>query len=210
MAQERLTQALGKGALLEAAIDRLKLGVILSDRTRRVWFCNREARRMASVGDAFGLQSKRVVARDRSEDERLARLVHRAAPPATDDELPSGGAMVLSRQDGGPGLQIVVCPLPTSLDRDDRGSAIFIADSTAPSAIDGDVVRALLGVTSTEARVALAYCDGLSPAEIGDRLGLTKETVRWYLKQVYSKTGVNGQRELARRLHGIPRVWPAD
>lgn len=207
--QERLAQVQARNALLEAALDRLTFGVILSERTGRVWFCNREARRMASAGDAFGVWSKRVVARDRSEDEQLTRLVRRAALPAADGQS-SAGAMMLSRREAGPGLQVVVCPISTTRGGGDRAIGIFIADATTTRAIDSDVIRTLLGLTSTEARVAAAYCDGLTPTEIGDRAGLTKETVRWYLKQVYSKAGVNGQRELARRLHGIPPVWPTD
>lgn len=118
--------------------------------------------------------------------------------------------MILSRRDSGAALQVVVSPLATSPDGNDRSSAIFIADASAPSTVDSDVIRAVLGLTPAEARVTVAYCDDLLPAEIGARLGLSKETVRWYLKQVYSKTGVSSQRKLVTRLHGIPAVWATD
>lgn len=58
-----------------------------------------------------------------------------------------------------------------------------------------------------ESEILQLMADGLSNAEIAERLYITKETVRWYNKQIYSKLGTSRRTEavaLARQL-GITR-----
>lgn len=57
-----------------------------------------------------------------------------------------------------------------------------------------------LGLTLSEARLARALGQGLSLPEATAVLGLTRETGRSYAKQIYAKTGVNGQPALMRLL----------
>ena len=56
----------------------------------------------------------------------------------------------------------------------------------------------LFGLTSSEAGLALALCNGRSIAEAAEDQGLTIETARSYSKRLYSKTGVKGQTDLVR------------
>jgi DNA-binding CsgD family transcriptional regulator/ferritin-like metal-binding protein YciE len=64
----------------------------------------------------------------------------------------------------------------------------------------------LLGLTPTEARVALAVVEGLSTPEVAEGLKLHPATVRTHLYSVFAKTGVHRQSELARLLF---RLLPA-
>ena len=41
--------------------------------------------------------------------------------------------------------------------------------------------------------------DGLNSREVAERLVLSVETVRWYLKQIYSKLNVHGRSEAIAR-----------
>lgn len=52
------------------------------------------------------------------------------------------------------------------------------------------------GLTAAEARVALCLEQGGTLAQIGDRLGISYETVRTHLKAAFGKTGTGNQREL--------------
>jgi DNA-binding CsgD family transcriptional regulator len=47
-----------------------------------------------------------------------------------------------------------------------------------------------------EARMAALVGSGLAPREASKKLGITEETARSVLKQVFSKTGVSRQSEL--------------
>jgi DNA-binding CsgD family transcriptional regulator len=61
---------------------------------------------------------------------------------------------------------------------------------------DPAVVRDVLGVTLGEARVASLLATGLSPGQVAEQLGISKETTRTVLKRIYGKVGVSRQNEL--------------
>ena len=60
----------------------------------------------------------------------------------------------------------------------------------------------LEGLTPREREVALAVLDGLSNAEIADRLGIRLLTVKKHLSRVFEKAGVRSRTQLIRRLIG--------
>lgn len=63
-----------------------------------------------------------------------------------------------------------------------------------------DRLGARLGLTPTEAEVALLLAEGLSPAEISARRGTAVQTVRNQIKQALAKAGCHRQAELVRRV----------
>lgn len=70
---------------------------------------------------------------------------------------------------------------------------------SGPSEDDDEALLAeTLGLTRTEARVALKIAGGLTYAAAGQVLGLTEETVRTYAKSALAKAGVSRGRDLAR------------
>ena len=54
------------------------------------------------------------------------------------------------------------------------------------------------GLTEKEAGIFSHLARGSSAKEIAQFEGLTYETARWYIKQIYQKTGVNKQTEIMR------------
>jgi DNA-binding NarL/FixJ family response regulator len=58
-------------------------------------------------------------------------------------------------------------------------------------------------LTAKEHQVINAMVDGLSYKMIGDRLGISLETVRQHIKNIYRKLQVNSKAEvIARSIHG--------
>jgi DNA-binding CsgD family transcriptional regulator len=55
-------------------------------------------------------------------------------------------------------------------------------------------------LSPTEARIALAIAQGQSPKEYAHRAGVTIDTVRWHVKRIHKKLGVNRQADLVRLL----------
>ncbi len=84
------------------------------------------------------------------------------------------------------------------------GRATITVSTTRPRPAIWD--RATLaqgfGLTAREADVTLALMTGAAPAAIARRLGLRPDSVRTYLKSVYSKTGLPGQVALMAHLGG--------
>ena len=69
---------------------------------------------------------------------------------------------------------------------------------TPPTA--GGAARVAAVAAHSEARLAIALCDGTSIAEAAEEIGLTIETARNYSKRLYAKTGARGQADLVRLL----------
>ena len=62
--------------------------------------------------------------------------------------------------------------------------------------------RALLaGLTERERQVAVGVSDGLTNAEIGDRLHLGVATVKTHVGSVFAKLGVTNRVQVARYVH---------
>jgi DNA-binding CsgD family transcriptional regulator len=85
----------------------------------------------------------------------------------------------------------------------DRSPAYWAAVRAAwlPSRCDApDYAQRLLGLTEAEAKIAVALARGVPLPEIARRMGVQDNTVRWHLKQIYTKTGTHGQVDLVRLL----------
>ena len=67
----------------------------------------------------------------------------------------------------------------------------------------------LYGLTAAETEVGLLSLGGKSITEIAELRGVTHNTVRTHLKQVFSKTGARSQADLVRFLLSGPPVEPA-
>lgn len=65
------------------------------------------------------------------------------------------------------------------------------------------LLQGLFDLTPTEARVAKAIGEGLTLAELAQRLGVSRETVRSHLGSVFRKTGTTRQSTLAILLGGL-------
>lgn len=73
----------------------------------------------------------------------------------------------------------------------------FASTSHPPSLTDFDHV---FGLTASEARIALALYGGQSARDIADEHGISIDTVRSHIRQIYSKIGVSGREQLFRQL----------
>lgn len=71
---------------------------------------------------------------------------------------------------------------------------------------DAQLIEGLFDLSASEAKVASQIAQGLTIDEIADRNARSRETIRTHLKQIYQKTGVNRQAELASLLASVRQV----
>ena len=64
----------------------------------------------------------------------------------------------------------------------------------SPDGADGLV--ALLGLSDRQTQLVGLALDDLSECEMGDRLGISHNTVRTYMRRLYAKLGVAGRSQL--------------
>ena len=174
-------------------LDALATGVLLLDASARVLFANAAALDLANTRDAIVLEDGTVKARQVCQARHLRELIACAIRGE------AGGAVGLSRASGGLPLSVLVAPLQGALGRV-GAVALFLTDPCRQAELSAERLRALYGLTPTEARVALHIGEAGTIAGAAAGLQLGPETVRTHLKRVYAKTGVNRQSALVRLL----------
>ena len=180
-------------ALATEALYELEHGAILVDAQASILFANRTAEAMLANGD-LRLDRKKLAAKRASDTTVLRRLINGAAQDKT------GGTLVLSR-DARPSLLIIVLPIKTEalhIARETRGAILFIKDLERVAKPPVTAFADYFGLTPAQAALAheLAAGDGLTAA--AKRLGVSHNTVRTHINQIFQKTATRRQAELVR------------
>ncbi len=76
--------------------------------------------------------------------------------------------------------------------------ALFVCDTSSSAPTSEAALRNLFGMTKVEAEVARLICEGLTPAEIADRLRMSIHTIRSYLKLIFQKMNARRQADIVR------------
>jgi DNA-binding CsgD family transcriptional regulator len=200
---QKHTQSLHTKAELGArAIDALTLSMLIVDGKGVILHLNVGAERLLNRGDS-DLTSKtgRLYLAQPAYNNKLTALIAEATGyPAV------GGAMFLSGEET---RQVLVTPLPAA--------SPFAQDWQTPLALvlvmeDGkslstlQLIGKLYDLSPDELRVASALLTGKSPEEYAQEAGVSINTVRSQLRNVFNKTNTSRQAELVALLSRIPSL----
>jgi DNA-binding CsgD family transcriptional regulator/PAS domain-containing protein len=100
-------------------------------------------------------------------------------------------------------ISLLLAPVqnyPNVRNRDALAAVLFVADPNRPISVDPRRLTRIYGLSRAEARVAALLATGMRLDQVAQTLGLTYETVRKHLKQIFSKTGTDRQADLVRTL----------
>lgn len=204
-----LRRSIGLGFRVEAyrtlqkaaydVLDQLTVGVILLDQRKRMVYVNAAARALGSDEGPLLLRNATLAARSPPHGQRLEELIRLAlvgtSPP---------GSMILPRSGDGRPLTILVSAVRSrdvarldDFGMRDAAVLLFIIDPTDRAAMPLEWLMNAFGLTQGEARVAVAASTGIAIAETAIQLGLSPNTVKTHLRNVFAKTGTNRQAELA-------------
>ncbi|WP_428664058.1 helix-turn-helix transcriptional regulator [Reyranella sp.] len=187
-------------------LDSLAVGVILLDRKARILFANTAARSFEGEHGPLGLRQAGLVHASPLHSRRLNNLVQ-----STLRGVPMGTISV-PRADGGDSLTILALAASVRAQDVDRladanlqGAAVvlFIIDPANKAGIPATWLMDAYGLTPAEAKVALAVSSGLSIPETASQLHLSPNTIKTQLRNVFAKSGVNRQTDLARLIASI-------
>lgn len=185
-------------------LDSLAVGVILLDRKARVLFANSAARSFDGEHGSLILRQAGLVHASPLHSRRLNDLVQ-----STLRGVPMGTISV-PRADGGDSLTILASSVRAQdvdrlADANLQGAAVllFIIDPANKAGIPTAWLMDAYGLTLAEAKVALAVSSGLSIPETASQLGLSPNTIKTQLRNVFAKSGVSRQTELARLIASI-------
>jgi DNA-binding CsgD family transcriptional regulator len=188
-------------------LERLSLGVIIASRLGIVLFVNTAATTIADQCDGISLGGRTVAlsAFLSSETRQLHKLIADAASTSCGLGLGAGGALRISRPSGRPSYAVrvmplspIVCPEPAAL--------VTVSDPQAVRTGTNDILSQLFGLTTAEARLAGELGAGCSLKDAARCLGITINTARTQLHQIFAKTETGRQSELARLLSQLAQV----
>ena len=185
---------------LRDALGRLGIGVFALDSLGRIIFSNPAADRL--IGDGLSVvhgQLRFSPSAARSDIEsRLKRILRGEPEELTTDSRP----VLIERESASRPLTVYVLPIGTvrtpAQEFLTHARALVLAiDARTEDPPDPALVRDVLGLTLSEARLAALVGTGLRTGQAAERLGITEETARTALKRVFAKVGVSRQSELA-------------
>jgi len=198
----RLGEAGATSAALLATLDHLAFGVVLVDARGRVVATNRAAREIASRKDGIVLGRGEIRADRSSDTTAIRRLVADVVASGAARAPGAGGIVVVRRSPPRRPLALLVSPLRMATDVGIPSAAgvIFIDDLDDPAPVSADDLRDLYGLTPRQAEVAAQLSAGRTLSEVSEVLGISVNTVKVRLQEVFAKTETHRQAELSRIL----------
>ena len=182
-------------------MNRLPTGVVLLDTDRQVVSCNQSAERILAMDDGLALGRNGPYAVKPAENQSLQALLDSALAPDPGDEAAAGGFVAVSRSSGGRPYAVMVTPLlaaPPGSIAGDAVVSVWIGDPESGRISATDVLQKLYQLTSAEAELVQLLSLGHSLEEAAGVRGVTINTARSQLKQVFSKTDTRRQGDLLR------------
>jgi len=184
---------------LTSALDHIAQGVMLIDAAGRVRFMNRYAEEMLRAADGLKLLQGVIHAVRPDQTGNLHRLIASAIAGRGGGMSP-GGLMTVARARGRRGFHVMVAPHASEQARA-NGAGVAIVFVTDPERAPDPKVRVLeqlLQLTTAEARLAKSLAGGKTLQSFAEEAGVSLNTARSHLKQIFAKTGVSRQADLVR------------
>lgn len=184
-----------------AALNRLPMGVVIVDKDAHVLFMNNSASDIFALSDGVdvgptGIFRTAKVAETKNLHVMIADAAHDGVNGKEEDR--EGGALSVSRPSFKRPFSLLVVPLPDDEDisSDNGNVAVFVNDPEKYNEPPTNVLARLYGLTDAEARLLQALIVGKKLETVAEDNGVSMNTVRSHLKQVFRKTGTNRQPEL--------------
>ena len=180
-------------------LDLLLFGVVLLDAGGGVVFSNRFARSLLAQGDGLALDGKVLHFLRSSDQARLGMLLADVRQLVPHRHFLR--AMALDRPSGRWAYSIVAIALPKQRESaESRFPALLmlISDRERSADVNPALLRYLFGLTTKEATLTALLAAGRTLQQAAVEQEITTKTARVHLRNIFGKTGVRRQSELAR------------
>ncbi len=196
-------------------LDRLKAAVVLVGERGKPVFANRAAQRVFAEEDglrlksSFGARPGDTLWADATPESQaaLAQAIRDAVDPDILATAHFSRSLPIPRHSGRAPYMVQFSKLPS---RNEYGSAagapraiMFINDPAEPLVVNKQMLTSVYGLTPAEVRATEAIAQGGTVQEVAGVLGLSENTVRTQLKQIYAKTGVDSRARLVKLVYSL-------
>jgi len=198
-----------------ASLDALPTAMVVVEGDARILLTNRAAEKVLADGAAIhasragpGLGTvRRLVARNRDCDGDLQRTVRAVARAGAE-----GAGMLLRGEGPGSAISALVTRLPAPLSpaipggRCTGAALVILHEPGHRRAPQARLVAGMLGITLTEAEVAIALAGGRTAEAVAGGRGVSVSTIRMQVRSVLEKLALANLRDLERVLASLPRA----
>lgn len=212
---QRLQGADFKVAASRAALDLLKSGVFLIGEGGEVLFANRCATRILRDEDGLRLQLRNglrgvntLITSDPQAQQALVAALRETLSPDILTTPHFTRTVSVPRPSHRTPYALSFSSLPIENEfgtgSDTPRAIVFLVDPEQPTNINTDWLQSTFGLTRAETRVAVMLAEGNTMEEMSENLGVSVNTLRTQLSQIYAKTGVNTRARLVRLMLSLP------
>ena len=211
----RVRYALGGAESLRLQLgdlmDNTAFGAIYLGASGRIIETNDTARRALLEGNGLHDEGGHLRARVTAEDGRLQRILAAAIPRL--GQAPVGDSMTVTRWPSR--LRHLVHVLPVNGRQENFGigrvaAMVLVTTPGAQKPVDVRTVAAALRLTDSESRVAVDLAMGKTVGEIAAETRRGVSTVRFHVKQIHTKLGLQRQIDLVRLVLSLGGAPPVD
>ena len=205
--RQSLAGAGALGASLTELLNTTGLGIIQLDPRGRIVEVNDRARDLLRTGDGLFDERGFLLARRTEANARLQEMLKRALPPFGTQGV--GGSTMVGRASA---LPLVLHVNPVDRQESDIrvwpvAALMLVMDPASRRRIDPAVAGAALGLTGMESQVAVMLAEGMSVGNIAVATDRKESTIRWHVRNMFTKLGLSRQADLVRLLlplAGVP------
>jgi DNA-binding CsgD family transcriptional regulator len=197
----RIQSSVTQQEIFAETLDRLTIGTFILDGRGDVICLNKVATNILQRSTAISLRDKRLVLASRTENKRLAALLHEATRSSQESGTEQFIDVLQIDQEGAAELKLMIRAAPKAANyrSDATPSIIIYADDSNTQKFPAErLIAQLFSLTPSEASLAILLANGFSIAEAARELGFTENTARTYVKCIFEKNGVNRQTDLVR------------
>jgi DNA-binding CsgD family transcriptional regulator len=210
LALETLSEALRAAQVLReglvAGLNRLGVGILLVTADCRILFASAVVETIMRRGDGLARQNGYLRAMTPEASEQLERYIRAAASTnARPGEAP-GDIVTLPRERGLP-MPILILPFrggEVGPEPGDPAAVLVVSDPAMSFRINEPSIAHVYGLTPAEARLLNALIEGKRLSEYAKETGITLNTAKTYLRQLFDKTGSARQADLLRLILSDP------
>ena len=171
----------------------------------RVVFMNSKARAIVERRDGLKLENGQLAAVQGAEYRTLGKLIAKALKLAQEGGAGPHGALSVTRSVGKKPLAIEISPHPHISNPDSAYAVlVHIIDPEEKKSVDHAALASIFSLSKREAELAEHLGVGRSLEDAAERMGITHNTVRNHLHNVFLKTDTHNQIDLARLLAHLP------